>query len=791
MQLPNLLGALIGRRNSSTQTKTGQEMTPKTGRPATVTPANDSNKDSHIAHAGKLPPKTPYATKPVTPTAGEVLAAAVQLHKQGYLDQAETLYLQLLKSIPRNVDALQYLGMLNGQRGNIDKAIQYFQETLAIAPQHFAALSNLGTALLDLKRFEEALALFDRAISVRPDMARIWLNRGSALHGLERTDEACQSYRRALEIQPDYVDAHIALAAISRGLGQLEEAAAGFSRALELQPDYAELHANLASTLRDLGKLDDAVASYRRALSLKPDFPELHANLATILRDLGQLDEAVNAYRLALELKPDFAEVHNNLGYVLRELGKFDSAAASCRRALEIRPDFANASIGLGAALQQAGQLNDAVACYRKALDLDPALIEAYHPLLLNLNYLPDQAAAGLLEQARQFGAAATKKARPYTNWPNTAENDRCLRVGLVSGDLRDHPVGYFIESVLSALAAQAAGRLEFIAYATHFSADAISQRIKASCHGWVSAIGLSDETLARRIRDDRIDILIDLSGHSDHNRLPMFAWKPAPVQASWLGYFATTGLAAMDYLIADPLTLPKEEEAHFTETIWRLPETRLCFTPPDEAGDVSPLPALSNGYITFGCFNNLVKMNDAVMAVWVKILQSVPQSRLFLKAPQLIDPMTKQGVLNRFASHGIGEDRLMLEGPSSRAAYLSTYGKVDIALDPFPFTGGTTSVEALWMGVPVLTLAGERFIARQGAGLLTNAGLAEWVATDPDDYVARAVQHCADLTQLAALRKGLRQQVLDSPVFDAPRFADHFEAALRAMWVKWCDQQQ
>jgi predicted O-linked N-acetylglucosamine transferase (SPINDLY family) len=302
--------------------------------------------------------------------------------------------------------------------------------------------------------------------------------------------------------------------------------------------------------------------------------------------------------------------------------------------------------------------------------------------------------------------------------------------------------------------------------------------------------VGLSDEALAKQIHSDRIDILIDLAGHTAHNRLPVFAWKPAPVQVSWLGYFATTGVAAIDYLIADPWTLPPSEEVYFTEKIWRLPETRLCFTVPDVQVAVSPLPAIENDYITFGCFNNLAKMNDAVVSLWARILHALPTSRLFLKSIQIAEASLREEIYARFSAHGIDADRLILEAYGPRADYLAAYQRVDIALDPFPFPGGTTTVESLWMGVPVLTLAGERFLSRQGVGLMMNAGLPNWVATDPDDYLARAMAHASDLKSLATLRAGLRQQVLASPIFDAPRFAQHFAAALRGMWAKWCEQK-
>jgi predicted O-linked N-acetylglucosamine transferase (SPINDLY family) len=385
----------------------------------------------------------------------------------------------------------------------------------------------------------------------------------------------------------------------------------------------------------------------------------------------------------------------------------------------------------------------------------------------------------------------AARNAHPFTNWSNTPEIGRRLRVGLLSGDLRSHPVGFFVESILAALAANASGQLQLMVYSTNFLTDGVTERIKATCHGWRCVAGLTDRSLAQLIRDDGIDILIDLSGHTAYNRLPMFAWKPAPVQVSWLGYFATTGVAAMDYLIADPWTLPQSEESNFTEKIWRMPETRLCFTAPDVDTQVAASPALANGYITFGCFNNLAKMNDAVVALWARILVAMPDSRLLLKAKQLGEASVRARTFERFAAQGIAADRLVPDSYSAREHYLKAYRQIDIALDPFPFTGGTTTAEALWMGVPVLSLTGESFIARQGIGLLMNAGLPDWIAADADDYVARAVRHASDVQRLATLRSGLRQQVLHSPIFDAPRFARHFEAALRGMWTHWCDHQR
>lgn len=299
----------------------------------------------------------------------------------------------------------------------------------------------------------------------------------------------------------------------------------------------------------------------------------------------------------------------------------------------------------------------------------------------------------------------------------------------------------------------------------------------------WKSIYGQNDEAAANLIYTDGIHVLIDLSGHTANNRLPMFGYKPSPVQASWLGYFATTGLNEMDYLIGDPYVTPPKDDDQFTEKVWRLPKTRWCFTPPNVDIEVSVPPALNNDYVTFGCFNNLTKVNDKVVELWAKVLNAIPNSRLLLKAKQFRDQLARDSTIQRFAAQGINSKRISLERWEDRQKYFEAYNKIDITLDPFPFTGGTTSVESLWMGVPLVTLAGGSLISRQGVGVLMNAGLSDWVADDEEEYVAKAVLFASDLDKLASLRVGLRSQILASPLFDAPRFARNIENALWAMW--------
>lgn len=613
------------------------------------------------------------------------------------------------------------------------------------------------------------------------------IREGNTLEAEGQIEQALRRYEVAIERMPNLARAHLNRGNALFVAGDPTSALAAYKTALMHDPAYAAAHYNAGNVLAKLGQREAALDAYKTALSLKPDFVDAEIALGCFQDDLGQIEAAAASYRRALVLQPDYAQVHNNLGIVLSKLGQFEAAVASYRRALELDPNYADGHSNLGNALKDLGLLSDAEACYRKALKIKPTHLEAQSNLIFVLNYSNQQNGTLLLSEAKRYGELAAQTVTQPIDARRDRQPGRSLRVGFVSGDFRTHPVSYFFQAVLAALVAQSEGRMEFVGYHNHLTNDELTERIKTLCHGWRATVGLSDEALARRIGDDKIDILIDLAGHTAHNRLPVFAWRPAPVQVSWLGYFGTTGVAEIDYLIADPWTLLRGDESNFTEKIWYLPETRLCFSAPDVELEVSPLPALGNNDLTFGCCNNLTKMTDQVVALWARVLAALPASRLLLKSPQLGECAVRENVVGRFATHGIDSTRLTMEGLSSRSEYLKTYQRIDIALDPFPYTGGTTTCEALWMGVPVLTLAGERFLSRQGVGLLMNAGLPQWVASDADDYLARAIMHASDLPSLANLRAGLRQQALTSPLFDATRFADHFQQALRDMWHDRC----
>ena len=744
------------------------------------------------------------------------------LEAESKLAEAMQCYLEAIRRAPNPARGHLNRGNVLLLQGDLQGALDAFRTALEHQPDYAGAYYNIGNALLGNQQLDEAVANYRRALEMQPDYAEAHCSLGVALKELGQNVNAAESYREALKIDQNMVEAHINLGNILHTLGQFDGAVACYQQALEIKPDYAEAHNSLGLALQAEGQLEGAMNSFRRALKIKPDFAEAHNNLGLALQAAGQLEGAMKSCRKALEIKPDFAEALNNLGLALQAAGQLEGAMKSCRKALAIKPDFAEAHNNLGLALQAAGQLEGAKMSYSRALEIKPELIEAlcnmgnilkdigqfegasesycraleikpdflevHSNLMFILNYTASQLPAAYLEQASKYGRVVAGKAARFASWKCAAYLPERLRVGLVSGDFQNHPVGFFLEGLLAHIDPSC---IELIAYPTHHQEDELTARIRPYFSNWHSLVGKNNEAAARLIHADGVHILVDVSGHTAHNRLPVFAWKPAPVQVTWLGLPATTGVAEIDYVLGDPHATPPEFDHHFSETVWRMPDVYMCLAVPDSPVLVAPLPALSADHVTFGSFNNLTKMGDGVVAVWARILQSVPDSRLLLKTSQLNDPSTCKQTRQRFAACGISPDRLILGGTlATRDDHLATYSKVDIALDTFPYPGVTTSAEALWMGVPVLSLRGDRFISRTAESIARNAGLPDWIAADQDDYVAKAVTFASDLKHLAALRAILRQQVLASPLFDAPRFARNFEDALWGMWQHYQTQQ-
>jgi predicted O-linked N-acetylglucosamine transferase (SPINDLY family) len=503
-----------------------------------------------------------------------------------------------------------------------------------------------------------------------------------------------------------------------------------------------------------------------------------------VQEELGQLDAAAASYRRALKIRPDYGEVHSNLGNSLRSLGQLDGALASYRRSLEINPDYADAHNNLGNALQDLGQLDDAVSSYRRAIELKPDFDVAHTSLLFCLSHEEAMGAQALFAEHCRFGEQFEAPLR--ASWPqhrNVRDPGRCLRIGFVSGDLRDHPVAYFLEPVLAHLARHPA--LELHAYYNHAREGGVTQRLRSYMKHWHSIAGMSDVAVAQKIGDDGIDILIDMSGHTGENRLLCFARKPAPIQASWMGYPGTTGLRAMDYYLADRYFLPPGAfDSQFTEKLVHLPAS-APFLPDESAPPVNALPALSKGYVTFGSFNRLTKLRPSVIALWSRLLRALPDARMVLGG------MPREGsydaLIEWFAREGIVRERLSFYSRCPMPAYLALHHQVDMCLDTFPYTGGTTTNHALWMGVPTLTLAGHTPPGRQGAAMLGHVGLEAFVAEDAEDFQAKGLLSAGDFAALAALRAGLRERCERSPIRHPEVIAAGVASALRTMWQRWC----
>lgn len=560
--------------------------------------------------------------------------------------------------------------------------------------------------------------------------------------------------------------------------GQFAEAEALYRQYQEKHPPHVEASFNLGLALHRQGRLDEAIRAYQHALKLSPKLAEAHQNIGHAYHTLARLDEANASYRQLLALKPDHAEAHNNLANVLKDQGHLDQAIHHYEQALLINPQYAMAYNNLGNAFRELGMLDEALSCYQKALEINPAQIDSLGNLLFVMSYHPYCPAEQYLGVAKESGNRISASAQPCHQWKLPPADT--LRIGLVSGDMRAHPVGYFLENILSHINPQ---KLELIAYTTKPHEDELTARIKPYFAAWRPLAGLGDQAAAQQIHADGVHILIDLAGYTAHNRLPIFAWKPAPLQISWLGYFASTGLPQMDVVLADPVSVPDSLRAQFTEQVVYLPDTRLCFSPPREDAAVTPLPALTNGFISFGSFQNLTKLNDLVLATWARILHSLPQSRLRLQNPQIKSVAVRELLMERLAGQGVPPDRVTFAEPDSRQDYLRAHAEIDIILDTFPYPGGTTTCEALWMGVPTLTLAGNSMLGRQGASMLAAVNLDDWIAKDEEDYINKAVVFASDLPALAALRSRLRPQVLASPLFDGERFARNLENTLTTVW--------
>ena len=770
-------------------------------------------------------------------SASALLESALAHHEAGRRDEAERLYREVLAREPRNAVASHNLAVLAMQSGRgIAAALPSFRAAWEADPSHARHWISYLRALVEAGDIETARAvhadgtrrklqgpsvdaLLGRGVAApaphgvattAPAPAQIeamvrlaregrfaeveriarawtrehagsaiaWKALGWALVELDRAGDAMPALEEAARRDPRDAETLELLGRALLRMSMVKEAEDALRRATRADAGNAAAFHGLARALLAQRRLDDARGACERALALQADFAEAHATLADIDALLGRRAQALEGYRRALEIRPTLGAAYHALFALLLEDRRLEDAEAVTRRYIAALPGDAQARVNLGAILANLGRLDEAVRAYGEALELQPDSLAIRSARLLTRN-LTGETGAAMREEAALYGRFATRQARPFTTWKCARDPGR-LVVGFVSGDLGEHPVGYFLESVL---ASAERDRVEWIGYPTFHRNDEVARRIESHVSRWHSLAGLDDGAAAERIREDGVHVLLDLAGHTAGNRLPVFAWRPAPVQASWLGYFATTGVEQMDFLVADAISVPPSDEAHFTERIERLRDTRLCFTPPRDAPEIAVLPATARGHVTFGSFQKLTKINDEVLRAWARVLEASPGARLRLQGRGLGDATLAQRMRERMGAAGIDASRVALCEGTSRAAYLAAHAQVDIILDTFPYPGGTTTCEALWMGVPTVTLAGATLLSRQGASMLTAAGLDDWIAGSLEGYVTLAARKAGDPASLAALRAAMRQRISRTPLLDAPRFARSLDDALWEMW--------
>ena len=705
----------------------------------------------------------------------------------GRAEAAVEAFDQALAVKPNAAEAHYNRGNALMRCGRRTDALAAYEAALRLRPNYVQALANRGVALSELGRIEKAIAVFGEVLRLKPDYAGAHYNRGNAFKKLGDWQRSLEDYEQALKHKPDDPVTHNNRGAVLRALGRYHEAVEAYVETIRLKPDHTEAYYNLGNVLRQCGSLNEAVAAYDQALQRRPDYAEAHYARGRAFKDQGKLGEARDAYDQAIRLRPGWFRAYEGRAVVLRRQGYTKRALADLDEALRLEPGSVNAHGLRASVLTDEARFDEAREAYEKALSLAPDDADIRTNYVLFLCYDPAQTNETVLDAHRVWGRHHGHPPDRYTSYANSPDPDRPIRVGLVSADFGRHPVGYLLDGIMEAVDRR---QLHIFCYSGRLKEDDLTARFQEHAHGWRRMTGLSDHALAEMIRDDGIDILIDLSGHTDGRRLQCFALKPAPVQVTWMGYCGTTGLSAIDYILMDPHHVPPGDERWFTETVVRLPDGHWCYSPPDYAPDVTDPPALRNGHITFCSFNNLKKLNAQVIDLWAAILREVPRSRLVLKWPALADVDHRQRLTTAFEARGIASDRLELRTASPNAELLAQYADIDIALDPFPYSGGVTSCEVLWMGLPIVTWPLDRPASRQTLSQLTALGRLEWAARDAEDYVRIAVDLASDVSRLRAMRREQRSRMAASPLCDRNRFARNVESALRQMWRNWCAEQ-
>lgn len=742
-------------------------------------------------------------------------ALAMDAHK---FDRAVEFLQQAVRADPSQGAYRANLGLCYRQLGKPDEAERWLRSAVELEPNLTPIHSALGALLHAEGRLSEAADCYRRVVQAEPGSADAHFDLGSVLQNEHDAVEAAKCYEQALQLETDHALAHVNLGVICKQQGSVAEAIDHFQRALKVEPDNSAALTNLGSAYETAGETNEALAAYRAALAVDPASLTAHNNLGALLQKLGRLDEALDCFQKVVAADPRFVSAYLGFASIYYQQGNLARALASCEQALRIDPRSAKACLHMGIMLNEQGRRDEAILHSRRAIELDPRLPAAHGNLAIALHLL-GQAEESLVHQRREIEinprsalqhsnllyhlnfqtgldaqaifdehrAWAKKHADPLTAasapHANDRSPDRRLRVGYVSPHFFGHAVNFFVEPILASHDHQA---FEIFCYSDTVREDDATNRLRGYADCWRTILGHGHEQVSQEIRADKIDLLVDLTGHIGENRTLVFARKPAPVQVSYIGYQNTTGMRAIDYRLTDDYADPPgKTDRYYTEQLVRLPTTFFCYQPSADAPEVGPLPALERGYVTFGSVNNFAKVTPEVLKTWAEILLQVPRAKLVVLA-DMVDSLARY-LRETFAGHGVGPERLELINRLSRPDYLKLITRLDVTLDPFPFDGHTTTCDCTWQGVPVVTLSSHSYASRFGASGLKTLGLDELIAGTRDAYKHIAVELAGDLDHLGHLRSTLRQRMAGSPLLDFETFTRNLEAEYRRMWRRWC----
>lgn len=715
-----------------------------------------------------------------------LLPAAQKAYGDGRHAEAQALCQRVLQDLPNHVGALHLLGVSERDCGRFEQAVAALTRAVELEPRAAELQAHLGLSLFRLGRFDEARSHYERAIALRPNFPSALTELGTTLMSLSRLEDAIATHERAIALKPDFADAHA-----NRGMALMladrtEDADKSFDRALALQPRLLSALFGKAVVSMNLRKFDAALAALDAALAINPTAAPLLAQRGRAYQALGQAELAEAQFDAALALDPMLELALEGKAGVNLVRGNVAQAVAATNRLLAQNPNSEMAWTLLGVCAAAQGDIAGAIAHYDRALAIRPDHEDAITKKIFTLDFLPDVDVERVQAERRHWWKAiGARLPRVPLGWRNL-DPDRRLVVGYVSSDFRHHSAAL---AFIPILRHHDRSQFEIIAYSGSGEAmrDATTELCRSLVDRWVDAWLLNDEQLAARIQADKVDILVDLSGHSAGHRLSLFARKPAPVQVSAIGSVTGTGLPVMDYLLADAVVIPNEVRHLFAEKIYDLPALITIEPPPPIPP--SPLPMLRNGYVTFGVFNRADKITGPSLDLWAKLMAATPGSIIVVKNHSMDDPLVRDGLIARFVEHGIAADRVRCIGQTTRHEHLSRFAEIDIALDPFPQNGGVSTWEALQMGVPVVTKLGSGPAARAGGAIVKAIGLDEWVADDNDGYLAIALKFCSRPDELAALRAALPDRVLNSAAGNSALYTQRVEEGYRTFWRDYCEQ--